>query len=310
MNLSDLRVVFMGTPAFAVPTLEALFGGGCEVVGVVSQPARPAGRGRKVEQTPVGACAERRGVPLFQWPRLNNDSYAALKALAPDVGVVVAYGKILPQRYLDLPRYGCLNGHASVLPKLRGAAPIQWAVLRGHRETGTSIMQMDAGMDTGAVGLTVRTPIGADETAGEVHDRLSEMTAGAMRLALGALVKGELKFTPQIEAHATMAPMLRKSDGELDWRWPANLVHDRVRGASPWPGAYVVQPEGNLKVLRSRLAPGDGAPGTIIALDDDGPRVACGQGAVTLLVLQKPGRRAVPGADFVRGAGLKVGDSI
>ena len=164
--LSGLRTVFMGTPAFAVPTLERLVAMGADVVGVVSQPDRRQGRGRKVARTPVAACADAHGLPVHQWPRLNNDSYATLKALTPDLCVVVAYGKILPQRYLDLPTHGCLNGHASILPRLRGAAPIQWAVIRGHAEAGTCVMRMEAGMDTGPVAATLRTPVGPDETAG------------------------------------------------------------------------------------------------------------------------------------------------
>ena len=306
MTPSELRVVFMGTPAYAVPTLEAMFTQ-CQVVGVVSQPARPKGRGRAVQQTPVGACAEAHEAPLFQWPRLNNDSYATLKALAPDVCVVVAYGKILPQRYLDLPRFGCINGHASLLPALRGAAPIQWAIIRGHTESGVSIMQMDAGMDTGPVGLMERLPIGPQQTAGGLHDSLSALTATLMRTAIERLCAGQLTFTDQDHAHATTAPMLRKSDGQIDWTWSAQRVHDRVRGTAPWPGAYVPQPGGPLKIHSTQIADGDGVPGTVIAHDKQGPRIACGEGAITLTRLQRPGKRAMDGADFLRGASLPVG---
>lgn len=306
----DLRVVFMGTPDFAVPTLEALVKLGCQVVGVVSQPDRRKGRGRKVVRTPVAACADRHGLPVHQWPRLNNDSYATLKALEPDLCVVVAYGKILPQRYLELPPMGCVNGHASVLPELRGAAPIQWAVIRGYPETGTSIMRMDAGMDTGDWGLIERTPIGPDETAGELHDRLSVITAEAMGRAVEALCAGTLTWTPQDHAGATTAPMLDKTDGEIDWSWPAQRVHDRVRGTAPWPGAYAPRPEGALKIHRTRLAEGGGPPGMVIAHDPDGPRIACGDGAVTLLTVQRPGKKPVPGAAFLNGADLPVGQPL
>ena len=321
----NLRVVFMGTPDFAVPTLASVVDLGCQVVGVVSQPDRPKGRGQQLERTPVAAFADWHGLPVHQWARLNNDSYAALADLKPDLCVVVAYGKILPQRYLDLPRFGCLNGHASLLPGLRGAAPIQWSVIRGHRETGTSIMRMEAGMDTGPVALMRRTPIAPDETAGALHDRLAAITAEAMAEAIERLCAGRLVFEPQDHAGATLAPMLQKADGRIDFAWTAQAVHDRVRGTSPWPGAFVDTAEGPLKILASRVAepaseadePGTVSPvpgtvcpepGTVIAHDPDGPRVACGGGgAITLLQLQRAGRRVCPGADFLRGVPQPVG---
>ncbi len=310
MTPADLRVVFMGTPDFAVPVLETVLARGCQVVAVVSQPDRPKGRGQRVLRTPVAACADRHGLAVHQWARLSNDSYAILRGLRPDLCVVVAYGKILPQRYLDLPPHGCLNVHASLLPALRGAAPIQWAVIRGHGETGVSIMRMDAGMDTGDVALTVRTPIGPDETAGQLHDRLAPLGAAALGGALDQLCGGTLRFTPQDHAAATEAPRLSKEDGRIDWTWSAHAVHDRVRGTSPWPGAFVARPEGPLKIHGTRRALGGGTPGTVIAHDPDGPRVACGDGAVTLTGLQRPGRNAVSGADFLRGTDLTIGSRL
>ncbi len=310
MTPADLRVVFMGTPDFAVPALEVLFDLGCDVRAVVSQPDRPQGRGRKVIRTPVAACADRHGVPVHQWPRLRNISYDTLAALEPDLCVVAAYGKILPKRYLELPRHGCVNVHASLLPALRGAAPIQWAVVRGHAEAGVAIMRMDEGMDTGDVALMRATAIGPDETAGELHDRLAVLGAEALREAIGQLCAGTLTYTVQDHAHATLAPKLEKTDGRLDFTAPAKAVHDRVRGLSPWPGAYIERAEGPLKIHRTRLADGDGAPGTVIAHDADGPRVACGEGAVTILRLQRPGRRAISGADYLNGAPAPVGASL
>ena len=306
----DLKVVFMGTPDFAVPTLEAVIALGCQVVGVVSQPARRKGRGRKIEQTPVGACADAHGLPLFQWPRLNNASFKALAALEPDLCVVVAYGKILPQRYLDLPVFGCFNGHASLLPALRGAAPIQWSVIRGHGEAGATIMQMDAGMDTGDMSLMVRTPIGPDETAGALHDRLAPLTAQAMREAIERLCAGTLEFTAQDHAQATMAPMLSKADGALDFTQAAQAVHDRVRGTHPWPGAWVTRGDEVWKIKGTRVCAGSGAPGTVIRHADDGPVVACGDGAVVLTVLQRPGKRAQDGGEFMRGTPMPIGTVI
>lgn len=306
MRVEDLRVVFMGTPDFAVPTLERLYALGCRVVGVVSQPDRGKGRGRKVQRTPVAACGDAHGTPVFQWPRLNNESFATLSALEPDLCVVVAYGKILPQRYLDLPAHGCFNVHASLLPKLRGAAPIQWAVIRGHARAGVAVMRMDAGMDTGDVALMRGTDVGPDETAGELHDRLSVMGAHALGEAVEALCHGALTFTAQDHAGATMAPRLSKADGRIDWSWPAQRIHDRVRGTSPWPGAF----SGELKIHATRLAEGAGTPGAVLALDDDGPRVAGGEGAVVLTRVQRPGRKAVSGADFLRGTPLAVGATL
>ncbi len=303
MRPTELRVLFMGTPDFAVPTLERLVALGCRVVGAVSQPDRPKGRGRKMQRTPVAACADAHGVPVFQWPRLNNESYAALSALEPDLCVVVAYGKILPKRYLELPHHGCLNVHASLLPKLRGAAPIQWAVIRGHARAGVAVMRMDEGMDTGDVALMWDTEIGPDETAGGLHDRLSVLGARALGQAVERLCRGELSFEAQDHANATMAPRLSKEDGRIDWSSTAQEVHDQVRGTSPWPGAF----SGELKLHTTRVADCAGEPGTVLALDADGPRVACGEGAVVLTRIQRPGRKAVSGADFLRGHPLEIG---
>lgn len=303
MRPEDLRVVFMGTPDFAVPTLERLFALGCRVVGVVSQPDRGRGRGRKVQRTPVAACADAHGAPVFQWQRLGNESFEALTALRPDLCVVVAYGKILPKRYLEMAPHGCLNVHASLLPALRGAAPIQWAVIGGHTRGGVAVMRMDEGMDTGDVALVRETEIGPDETAGELHDRLSILGAHALGEAVERLCQGELTFSEQDHSGATMAPRLTKEDGRIDWTWPAQRVHDRVRGTSPWPGAF----SGELKVHATRIADGAGPPGTVLALDPDGPRVACGVGAVILTRLQRPGRKAVSGADYLRGHPIEIG---
>jgi methionyl-tRNA formyltransferase len=298
---SELSVVFMGTPDFAVPTLDAVLEAGFPVRAVVSQPARPAGRGRKVKQTPVGARAEAEGIPLFQWPRLNNHSYATLSEFAPDVCVVVAYGKILPRRYLELPRFGCLNVHASVLPKYRGAAPIQWAVIRGEATSGVSIMRLDEGMDTGDVARVVQTPIGPDETAGELHDRLAPMGAQALVEVLSGLCDGTTVFTPQDHTRATEAPRLSKDDGRIDWSRPAAELHDRVRGTHPWPGAWFEWAGEPFKVHRTRRADGGGSPGEVLGHEPDGPRIACGDGALVLTRVQRPGRGPVAGADFLRG---------
>lgn len=303
--LEHLRVVFMGTPEYAVPTLKALHSRAL-VVGVVSQPARPKGRGNLIEQTPVGAFAETHGLPLFQWPKLSNESYAALQALAPDLIVVVAYGRILPQRYLDLPPAGCVNGHGSILPALRGAAPIQWAIIHGLTETGVSIMKMDAGMDTGPLGLVRTLPIGPNETAAALFERMAELTADAML----DFLENPQSFVPQDHARATYAPPLTKEDGHLDWAGPALTVHNRVRGTWPWPGAFFLRDGQPWKVHTTRVTDGQGAPGTVLAHAHDGPVVACGEGAVVLTRLQKPGRNALDGKTFLLGEPLPVGTRL
>lgn len=307
--MSGPRVVFMGTPEYAVPTLAALHTGGHHVVGVVSQSARPKGRGNRIEQTPVGAYAEAQGLPLFQWPRLTHESYAALQALAPELIVVVAYGRILPQRYLDLPRLGCLNGHGSLLPALRGAAPIQWAVIHGLAETGVSIMRMEAGLDTGPVGLVRTLAIGADETAAGLFERMAQLSAEAMVAAVEDLEN--LTFLPQDAAMATSAPPLAKEDGRIDWTQPARRVHNRVRGLWPWPGAFFERGGEPWKVHATRVVEGpSGAPGTVVAHAPGGPVVACGDGAVVLTRLQRPGRNPLDGKVFLLGDPLPLGQPL
>ena len=324
-----LRIVFMGTPDFSVPCLNALLEAGHEVVAVVSQPSKPVGRGQHVQLPPVAEAAVAHGVPVHQWARLSDESYGVLRALAPDLCVVVAYGKILPQRYLDLPRLGCLNVHASLLPRWRGAAPIQWAVMEGDTRTGVCIMRMEAGLDTGPVAHEVMTAIGPDESAGALHDRLAVLGADALVETIAELEAGRVVFRPQPVDGATYAERLQKTHGLIDWSWSAHRVHDRVRGAHPWPGAYVelatepvgrqaggvtTEPVGRqaggvttepFKILATRVLPdalADAPPGTVVALDFDGPRIACGSGCVVLTRVQRAGRKAVSGADFLRGA--------
>lgn len=300
----------MGTPDFAVPSLKAILDLGCQVVGVVSQPDRKRGRGQTLVQTPVAACASAHDLPIYQWPRLNNDSYAILSRLDADVAVVVAYGKILPQRYLDIPRLGCLNVHASLLPSLRGAAPIQWAVINGEHQTGVSIMQLDAGMDTGDVAHRVETEIGPNETSGALHDRLAPLGAEALQVVLRQLCEGT--FTLQSQAHdrATHARMLTKGDGQIDWARDAQTVHNHVRGMSPWPGAYQSSAKGPIKLHVTEIREGRGIPGKILQIERSGPVVACASGALLIHRIQRPGKRAVTGAEYVNALNLEVGDSL
>ena len=297
-------------PGLRRPESEGNLELGCQVVGVVSQPNRRKGRGQSVVQTLVAACASEHGLPIYQWPRLNNESYEALSALKPDIAIVVAYGKILPQRYLDLPRFGCLNVHASILPGFRGAAPIQWAVINGEARTGVSIMQLDAGMDTGDVAHIVETPIGPDETSGELHDRLAPLGASALQAVLRQICDGTFTLSPQNHDEATHARMLTKSDGEIDWSRDAQVVHDHVRGMSPWPGAFLASSKGPIKIHATERTDGTGTPGEIVRVERDGPVVACGQGAVLIRRIQRPGKRAVTGAEYARAMNLEVGDRL
>jgi methionyl-tRNA formyltransferase len=302
-----LRVVFMGTPDFAVPTLEAI-AARHEVVAVYSRAPALSGRGLKTRPSPVHAAAERLSVPVEIPARLRDAGAAAtLAAYRPDVAVVVAYGLILPKPILDTPRLGCLNLHASLLPRWRGAAPIQRAVMAGDPETGVGIMRMEAGLDTGPVGASARLPIGPDLTAGELHDELSRRGAALMAQALDALEAGTLFFVPQPEAGVTYAAKITNEEARIDWSRPARAVHDHVRGLSPFPGAFFEADLGKgverVKVLRTALADGTGEPGTLLA---DGS-VACGEGALRLVQVQRAGRGPVDAADFFRGVRLEPG---
>jgi len=314
-----LRLVFMGTPDFAVPTLAALAGAGHDIAAVYTQPPRPAGRrGLELTPSPVQREAERLGIevrcPRSLKDKAEQDAFAALET---DAAVVVAYGLLLPRAVLDAPRLGCFNGHASLLPRWRGAAPINRAIIAGDPETGMMVMKMDAGLDTGPVAMTARLPIGPDMTAGELHDRLSLAGAALMVKAIAALEAGRLRLAPQDEAGVTYASKIDKAEARIDWAAPAGDVHNRIRGLSPFPGAWCAFGAGGerLKLLRSILAnrapAGDrlaeAPPGTLL---DDRLTVACGEGAVRLVEVQRAGGRAVPAAEFLRGAKLSPGDRL
>jgi methionyl-tRNA formyltransferase len=301
-----MRVIFMGTPDFSVPVLDALVEAGHEIAAVYCQPPRPAGRGKKDRPTPVHARAEAMGLEVRHPVSLKGQAeQAAFAALNADIAVVVAYGLILPQAVLDAPRHGCLNIHASLLPRWRGAAPIHRAIMAGDAETGICIMQMEAGLDTGPVLLREATPIEAEETTGALHDRLSQMGARLIVKALDQL--DELTPTPQQDEGVSYAAKIDKAEARLDWSWQAAEVDRHIRGLSPFPGAWCEAEGERVKLLASRMGQGCGAPGQVL---DDQLTVACGRGAVQLLRLQRAGRGAQDAAEFLRGTPLTKGTRL
>ncbi|MBG0809412.1 methionyl-tRNA formyltransferase [Methylosinus sp. H3A] len=307
-----MRVVFMGTPDFAAPLLEKIVAEGHEVVAVYTRAPAPAGRGMELKLSPVHRLAEKLSIPVFTPKSFKSEeTIRAFAELGADVAVVAAYGLILPQAALDAPRFGCLNLHGSLLPRWRGAAPIQRAVMAGDAETGVMVMKMEAGLDTGPVAATARVAIGEDMTTGELHDALAAAGAELMTKSLRDLAAGALAFTPQAEAGVTYAQKIDKSESRIDWRRPAREIHDLVRGLSPFPGAFFESDLGHgrerVKVLRTRLEKGEGAPGA--ALDDKG-LVACGEGALRLVEVQRGGKAPMGIADFLRGRPLAPGMTL
>ncbi|MBP2228141.1 methionyl-tRNA formyltransferase [Azospirillum agricola] len=310
---APLRLVFMGTPDFAVPSLAALIGAGHAVVCVYSQPPRPAGRGQQVQASPVHRFAEEHGIPVRTPKSLRNaEAQAEFAALDADAAVVAAYGLILPQPVLDAPRLGCVNVHGSLLPRWRGAAPIQRSILAGDAETGITIMQMDIGLDTGAMLSKEAVAITPATTASSLHDELAALGARMIAPALAGLAAGTLAAEPQPEEGVTYAAKLTREDGRLDWTRDAACVERQVRALTPWPGCWFdVEGERGterIKVLAAELvADASGAPGTLL---DDRLTVACAEGAVRLTRVQRPGKAPVDGAAFLRGFALSVGGPV
>lgn len=304
-----MRIVFMGTPDFAVPTLVEIVGAGHEVVAVYTRaPAKGGRRGLDLVPSPVHRIAERFGIPVLYPATLKGEEAAAtFAAHEADAAVVVAYGRILPTSILSLPALGCLNLHASLLPRWRGAAPIQRAIMAGDRESGVAVMRMEEGLDTGPVGLVEKMAIGPDMTAGELHDRLMGIGGDLMVRALAALARGGLNFTPQPTEGVTYAAKIEKSETRIDWTRSAAEVHNHIRGLSPFPGAWFELDGVRVKVLRSTMGEGTGAPGTVL---DDSLTIACGGGAVRLVEVQKAGGRAMPAEEFLRGNALPIGATV
>jgi methionyl-tRNA formyltransferase len=298
----------MGTPDFAVPTLIELAARGHDIAAVYTRAPKPAGRGMEMQVTPVEREARRLALPVFT-PKTLRDPAAqeTFRSHAADAAVVVAYGLILPKPVLDAPKLGCFNVHASLLPRWRGAAPINRAVMAGDAESGVTIMQMDEGLDTGAMAMVERTPIGADMTAGDLHDVLARLGADLMARALAAAERSSLTLTPQPSGGVTYAEKISKSETRIDWTKPSTAVHDHIRGLSPFPGAWFELDGVRVKALRSTTGAGNDAPGTVL---DDRLTIACGDGAVRLVQVQRAGKQPMSAEDFLRGTKVGKGTKV
>lgn len=303
-----MRLIFAGTPEFAAQALAALIAAGHEIALVLTQPDRPAGRGMKLKASPVKELALKHGLPVAQPERLRApESWAPIGAAGADLMIVAAYGLILPQGVLDIPRLGCANIHASLLPRWRGAAPIQRAIEAGDAETGITLMQMDAGLDTGAMLSRTPLPIAADDTAGSLHDKLAELGAREIVALLPRLQAGEVQAVAQDAALATYAKKIGKDDAAIAWQRSAAEIDRQIRAFNPVPGAYALWQGEAIKLWRARPAPGRGMPGEIIGISRAAIGVACGDGAVELLELQKAGAKRLPAEAFLAGHPVQVG---
>jgi methionyl-tRNA formyltransferase len=309
-----MELVFMGTPEFAVPTLRALAAAGHRIGGVYTQPDKPAGRGGEIAAPPVKRAAIELGLPVCQPEKIRPlEVYEELKSLSPDAIVIAGYGKIIPQHIIDLPRYGCINLHASLLPKYRGAAPVNWAIIRGETVTGVTTMKIDAGLDTGDILLVREASIGPDEDAVSLGRRLAEIGAPLMLETLEGLERGTITPAPQDHSRATLAPILKKEDGLIDWSLDAQQIVNRVRGLAPWPGAYTYFRGQLLHIWKARLAAGQAAAAAAGSLLIQGKtlQIACGQAqAVEALEVQLEGRRRVPALDFINGARIQPNEKV
>ncbi len=306
--MKRFRVVFMGTPEFSVPCLKMLTEH-TEVIGVVTQPDKPRGRGQKLCASPVKEFAEEKGIPVYQPEKIKTAEFAhLLEGLKPDLMVVVAFGQILSQRLLDIPPFGCINVHASLLPRYRGAAPMQWSIIRGEKKTGVTTMFMDAGLDTGDMLLKQEMDITEDMTLEELHDGLMEMGAGVLRQTLEQLSDGSLRRIPQRDEESGYAPMIGKETGRIDWTKPARAIHDLVRGLDSWPGAYTFLDGGKYKIWRTKVLP-DAAgkePGTILRADRQGLVVAAGDRCLEITEMQAPGGKRMKARDYLLGHAIHL----
>lgn len=302
----------MGTAELACPSVIALANHPqCEIIAVYTQPDRPAGRGQELSKSPVKLCAEKHNLKIFQPLKLRDDSaFTELATLQPDLIVVAAYGQILPPAVLELPPHGCLNVHASLLPRHRGAAPIQWAILEGDSETGVTLMQMDEGLDTGGIIAMQSTPIRPDDNTGTLHDRLAKMGAELLSEKLEEFLAGKLPPSAQPAEGSTYARKIEKSDGQIDWTKSASQIDRQIRALTPWPGAFTflpVETKSRLKISEASLAEGHAEPGKVLAADESGITIACGEGALRLHSLQREGAKNISAAEFLHGFQIKAG---
>ncbi|MCI6084655.1 methionyl-tRNA formyltransferase [Selenomonas sp.] len=306
--MKRFRVIFMGTPEFSVPCL-AMLAETCDVIAVVTQPDKPRGRGQKLTPSPVKAFAAQHDIPVYQPEKIKTDEFTSkLEAMKPDLMVVVAFGQILSQRILDIPTYGCINVHASLLPRYRGAAPMQWCVINGEQETGVTTMFMDAGLDTGDMLRRATLPIGENTTLADVHDGLMALGADVLGETLEALSDGTLTRTPQPK-ESNYAPMLTKETGHIDWAQPAQAIHNLVRGLDSWPGAYTFLAGKKYKIWRTRRTgeQAEAAPGTILVADKKtGMRVAAGDEVLEIVELQAPGKKRMTAVEYLNGHAIQL----
>ncbi|MFZ5861729.1 MAG: methionyl-tRNA formyltransferase [Nitrospirota bacterium] len=303
-----MRVIFMGTPEFALPSLEALRARGEQLVAVVTQPDRPQGRGQRVSAPPVKVAALAAGVPVQQPAKVRQPEFLEwCRTAAPDLIVVVAFGQILPKTLLDIPRLGCINVHASLLPKYRGAAPIAWAIIRGETETGITTMQMDPGMDTGPMLLQRAMAIRPEDTTATLGARLAALGARTLNETLDLLAAGRLSPTVQDSSRATLAPMLKKDDGRIDWRQPAAAIHALVRGMDPWPGAWTTHAGEPWRIWNATVESGTGEPGMVLRADAAGIAVGTRDGHLVITELQTPGKRRLVIRDYLTGHAITTG---
>ena len=309
--MTGMRIIFMGTPDFACPTLATLIERGEQVVAVVTQPDRPKGRGQQTLPPPVKVLAQEHGIPVFQPVKVRHpEALEEIRSLNPDLIVVVAFGQILPKALLDIPKHGCINVHASLLPYYRGAAPLNWCIINGETETGVTTMMMDVGLDTGDMLLKRSTPIDPDEDTRSLHDRLCQIGAELLGETLDELAAGRLVPEKQDDALTCYAPMLKKEDGLIDWSKDAATVKNLVRGMTPWPGAYSYLDDKLLKVYRVQTATGTGTPGAVLSAGRDGIEVACGEGSIVIHELQLEGKKRLNAAEFLAGCKLEPGTAL
>jgi len=306
--MTGWRIIFMGTPDFACPTLQTLIERGENIVAVVTQPDRPKGRGQKLMPPPVKELAERSGIPVYQPLKVREPGFIdIIRELKPDVIVVVAFGQILPKALLDIPPHGCINVHASLLPRYRGAAPLNWCIINGEAETGVTTMLMDVGLDTGDMLLIRKTPLDENEDIAALHDRMAAMGAALLAETLDKRKAGEIIPVPQIDADSCYAPMLKKEDGTINWSSDARAIHNQVRGLAVWPGASTTIGDQVLKIFRTRVGTGTGVPGTVLQAAKGCFEVACQSGSLFLQELQLAGKKRLDCTSFLAGFPVSPG---